>query len=322
MIEVQNLTKRYENKAAVSNVTFNVRKGEVLGFLGPNGAGKTTLLKLLLGELEATQGKARLGNKVDCARFAQNLTEVLDEQQTVFQEFKLSIGDQGERNLRTVLGGFGFRGEQVDQKVGDLSGGERTRLALAITMANPVNLLVLDEPTNHLDLPSCDRLEDALNAYPGTLVLVTHDRHLIRGVADALIVVRNGTARWHEGVDENLLRPASTATEPAHVPFASTNKHNEAREDRRNEARRRNKMHEATKNLRDELREVEHAWEKAEEELAELQNMLSDSATYDDPERARALGTRHEQLKDEASHLMDAYETVQRRLARREAEFQ
>ena len=81
-------------------------------------------------------------------------------------------------------------------------------------------------------------------------------------------------------------------------------------------------MHEATKNLRDELREVEHAWEKAEEELAELQNMLSDSATYDDPERARALGMRHEQLKDEASRLMDAYETVQRRLARREAEFQ
>jgi len=322
VVEFENAAVGYGDETILREVSLVIERGRKVALVGPNGAGKTTLLKLLLGELEATQGKARLGNKVDCARFAQNLTEVLDEQQTVFQEFKLSIGDQGERNLRTVLGGFGFRGEQVDQKVGDLSGGERTRLALAITMANPVNLLVLDEPTNHLDLPSCDRLEDALNAYPGTLVLVTHDRHLIRGVADALIVVRNGTATWHEGVDENLLRPASTATEPAHVPFASTNKHNEAREDRRNEARRRNKMHEATKNLRDELREVEHAWEKAEEELAELQNMLSDSATYDDPERARALGTRHEQLKDEASHLMDAYETVQRRLARREAEFQ
>ena len=130
----------------------------------------------------------------------------MDLGRSVLQEFKVSIGDPGERNLRTILGGFGFRGEQVDQKVGDLSGGERTRLALAITMANPVNLLILDEPTNHLDLPSCDLLEDALNAYPGTLILVTHDRHLIRNVADALIVVRNGTATWHDGVNEDLLK--------------------------------------------------------------------------------------------------------------------
>ena len=188
-------------------------------------------------------------------------------------------------------------------------------------MANPVNLLILDDPTNHLDLPSCDRLEDALNAYPGTLILVTHDRHLIRNVADALIVVRNGTATWHEGVDEHLLRPVPKTAEPGPTSVASTNKHNEAREDRRNEARRRNQMHEATKALRGELHQVERAWEKAEEELAQLQTQLGDSATYDDPQLVRALGERHEELKDNAADLMEMYETIQRRLFRKQAEF-
>ena len=321
VVEFENAAAGYDDQTVLSEVSLVIERGRKVALVGPNGAGKTTLLRLLLGELEATQGKARLGNKVDYARFAQHLTEVFDARRTVLQEFKTSIGDPGERNLRTVLGGFGFRGEQVDQKIADLSGGERTRLALAITMANPVNLLILDEPTNHLDLPSCDRLEDALNAYPGTLILVTHDRHLIRNVADALIVVRNGTATWHEGVNEDLLRPVPMVVEPGRESATSANQHNEAREDRKNEARRRNKMREATKGLRDELSRAERSWEKAEEELAQLQTQLGDSSTYEDPELVKALSKRHEELKDNAAGLMEMYETIQRRLVRKEAEF-
>ena len=104
VVEFENAAVGYGDETILREVSLVIERGRKVALVGPNGAGKTTLLKLLLGELEATQGKARLGNKVDCARFAQNLTEVLDEQQTVFQEFKLSIGDQGERNLRTVLG--------------------------------------------------------------------------------------------------------------------------------------------------------------------------------------------------------------------------
>jgi len=322
VVEFDHATAAYGDQTVLDDVSFVVERGRKVALVGPNGAGKTTLLKLLLGELDAAEGTARLGNKVDYASFAQHLTEVLDLRKSVLQEFTASIGDQGDRNLRTVLGGFGFRGEQVDQKVGDLSGGERTRLALAITMANPVNLLILDEPTNHLDLPSCDHLEDALGAYPGTLILVTHDRHLIRNVADSLIVVRNGTATWYDGVDENLLKAPAESRDSDKPTHANLNPHKENREARKDQARRRTRINDATRELRKERDQVEQSWEQTENELAEIQAQLIDSSTYESSELVAELSKKHDQLKDQASELMEQYEALLRRIARKESESQ
>lgn len=322
VVEFDHATAAYGDQTVLDDVSFVIERGRKVALVGPNGAGKTTLLKLLLGELDAAGGTARLGNKVDYASFAQHLTEVLDLRKSVLQEFTASIGDQGDRNLRTVLGGFGFRGEQVDQKVGDLSGGERTRLALAITMANPVNLLILDEPTNHLDLPSCDHLEDALGAYPGTLILVTHDRHLIRNVADSLIVVRNSTATWYDGVDENLLKAPAESRDSDKPTHANLNPHKENREARKDQARRRTRINDATRDLRKERDQVERSWEQTENELAGIQAQLIDSSTYESSELVAELSKKHDQLKDQASELMEQYEALLRRIARKESESQ
>ncbi|MEZ5321096.1 MAG: ABC-F family ATP-binding cassette domain-containing protein [Microthrixaceae bacterium] len=211
VVEMEGVVLGYEGSAVLSDVDLVVERGEKLALVGPNGAGKTTLMRAVLGELHPMSGTCSIGNNVDVAYFAQHQVDALDLTRTVAMEFAARVGTEGQpknRNLRTVLGSFGFPGEAADRRVGDLSGGERTRLALAVCMANPVNLLVLDEPTNHLDLPSCDVLEDALGAYPGTVLLVSHDRHLIRAVANDLVEVRNGRVTRHTGVDESVLSPS------------------------------------------------------------------------------------------------------------------
>ena len=210
MVEISDAVMGYDDTPVLSGVDLVVERGQKLALVGPNGAGKSTLLRTIMGQLAPLSGQAKLGANVDVAYFAQHHVDALDLDRTVEQEFRHKVGAQPKnRNIRTVLGSFGFSGEAVDRLVGDLSGGERTRLALAQTMCNPVNLLVLDEPTNHLDLPSCDVLEDALRAYPGTVLLVSHDRYLIRNTMEELVVVRDGAVTHHTEVDESVLTPGT-----------------------------------------------------------------------------------------------------------------
>jgi ATP-binding cassette, subfamily F, member 3 len=322
--ELEDVDAGYDGEAVLTDVTFVLERGRKVALVGPNGAGKTTLLRLLLGELEPLAGSITLGANVDPAFFAQHQAEVLDPLCTVYQEFAKTASDRG-RNLRTTLGAFGFSGDAADRKVLELSGGERTRLALAKIMANPVNLLVLDEPTNHLDLQSCDVLEDALGAYPGTVLLVTHDRYLIRTVADAVIEVRNGYARWHEGVDEELLfgpaaaapaALAAAATRPAAAPKPATAPRAVKSDRKRTEADARNKKHRDTRELKKNVERVEKQWEAAEARVIELQNQLSQPETYGDGDRVREVTAEYEKAKDLAASLMAEWERAALELER------
>ncbi len=303
----------------VSGATLAVERGQTVALVGPNGAGKTTLLKLILGELAPTSGTVRIGGNVRVAAFGQHQADELDPSRRAIEVFSAGI-DPGRRNLRTILGSFGFRGDDADRKVAELSGGERTRLVLARLMVEPVNLLVLDEPTNHLDLPSCDILEDALTAYPGTVLLVTHDRHLIRAVSDALIEVRDGRAVWHLGADESVLYPADPSSGSAEVPFeagaavgSSTPDGSDAadgsaasRAERRRAGAR---ARAATSGLRRRVAELEQAWAVADAEVSELHLQLSDPAIYDRPEEVHALATAHEAAADRAAALLAQWES-------------
>jgi ATP-binding cassette subfamily F protein 3 len=332
--ELEGITVGYDGVPILSGVDLVVERGRKLGVVGPNGAGKTTLLKALLGDLAPMAGTCRLGSNVDVATFAQHQVDGLDFSRTAVQELQ-TVAVKGERrNLRTVLGSFGFPGEVADRRVGDLSGGERTRLALAKALMNPVNLLVLDEPTNHLDLASCDLLEDALRAYPGTILLVSHDRYLIREVCDGLIAVRGGRARLYEGVDEEVLSPhgakvaplpkttpapakggpargatpAKAAPTPTPTPSAGPKAAGEPRaEVKRTEAERRNARHAATKELRKKAERLERDLGKAEAEVARLQRDLADPSAYEDNERVQALVREHDEAKDRAARLMDSW---------------
>ncbi len=313
--ELENVTAGYDEEVVLRGVNLVVERGMRIGLVGPNGAGKTTLLRLLLGEIPALSGRVSLGANVEVGRFAQHQVEVLRLEKSVVDEFRASVPEKAGKNLRTYLGAFGFSGDAVERKVGDLSGGERTRLALGKLMVEPHNLLVLDEPTNHLDLPSCDLLEDALRAYAGTILLVTHDRALIRGVCTSLIEVRRGTARFHPDVDEAVLTPtlgpSPTATPAPRVQLTKGSR----RDDRRTQAEVRDTRYRATKDLKKAVRDAERAWEKAEKIVTDLETQLADPEVYGDHSRIAELAARHGQARKEALAAMEAWETATEQLA-------
>ena len=300
VVELSDATVGYDDdpEPVISEVTLAVERGQTVALVGPNGAGKTTLLRLILGELAPSSGQAHLGTNVKVAAFQQHQADELDEARRAIEVFSHGI-DFGKRNVRSLLGAFGFGGDAADRRVGELSGGERTRLALARTMVEPVNLIVLDEPTNHLDLPSCDVLEDALTAYPGTVLLVTHDRHLIRSTADALIEVRNGRATLHHGVDESLL-----LSPPASSVGGRTG--NARSEQRKAGARRRQEAD----GLQRRIARLERDCARADAEVAKLLEQLGDPEIYSRPEEVHALATAHEAAVKRAATLLARWETA------------
>jgi ATP-binding cassette subfamily F protein 3 len=337
--ELSGVTKAYDGHVILTGVDLAIERGRKVAMIGPNGAGKTTLLRMLAGSLEPDAGTIELGHNVDVAVVDQHQAEVLDLDRSVLEEFRTALADRHrDVNHRSMLGAFGFPGDLADRKVGQLSGGERTRLGLAKAMASPVNLLLLDEPTNHLDLSSRDVLEDAINAYPGTVLLITHDRHVIRGVADAIVEVGGGIARWFDGTYEELqwrreaaglpsgaASPAKSGgtrgggSAPPPAP-ASAAKGRGAAEDKRRAADLRNARHRATKDLRREVGRLESELAKVEARVADLTRQLADPEVYADGEQVKRLVAEHGSAKDRAAELLTAWESAQTRLEQAEAD--
>ncbi len=201
------MTVGYDGKPVFSDAQIEVRRGEKVALVGRNGEGKTTLMRVVMGELEQMSGESRPGYNVQIGYYAQNQEDILDKNDTVFETLdRIAVGDV-RLKLRDILGAFLFKGEDVDKKVAVLSGGERARLAMAKLMLKPYNFLALDEPTNHMDIRSKDILKQALKAYDGTLIVVSHDRDFLDGLVDKLYEFRDGKVREHlGGVQEFLER--------------------------------------------------------------------------------------------------------------------
>ncbi|PRY11304.1 ATP-binding cassette subfamily F protein 3 [Pontibacter ummariensis] len=193
---VEELTKRYGDHTVFQDASLTINRGEKIAFVGKNGEGKSTLVKAIMGELEY-EGKLQLGHNCMIGYFAQNQASLLDEDLTVFQTIdEIAVGDVRTR-VKDLLGAFMFSGDTVEKKVKVLSGGEKTRLAMIKLLLQPVNLLILDEPTNHLDIKTKDILKDALKAFDGTLILVSHDRDFLDGLATKVFEFGNKRIKEH-----------------------------------------------------------------------------------------------------------------------------
>jgi ATP-binding cassette subfamily F protein 3 len=213
VLQVEGLSKAYD-RPLFSDLNFTLPRGRRLGIMGPNGSGKTTLLRILMGEQEPDAGSVQRGHLVDFGYYDQHLQSLPEDKPVLRAVTPENDPDISEQRMRDLLGRFGLIGDQVHQRVGDLSGGERSRAALARLVALGVNVLVLDEPTNHLDLWACDALEQALLAYEGTVLVVSHDRYFLNRVVDLLIVLdENGQARVIHGNYDTYERMRALQTE-------------------------------------------------------------------------------------------------------------
>ena len=197
--EVKEVGKAFGDHRVFSGAEFTIHKGDKIALVGRNGEGKTTFARMLIGELEPTEGTIKIGANVSVGYYAQNQDDLMNGDFTVYDTLdRVAVGDIRTR-LRDILGAFLFRGEDVDKKVKVLSGGERSRLAMARMMLEPHNLLVLDEPTNHMDMRSKDILKTALQKFDGTVVLVSHDREFLDGIVDKVYEFRDGGVREYLG---------------------------------------------------------------------------------------------------------------------------
>ncbi|MEZ5040169.1 MAG: ABC-F family ATP-binding cassette domain-containing protein [Saprospiraceae bacterium] len=203
---VKELSKSYGNHVVFQDANMTIERGEKVAFVGRNGEGKSTMIKAIMQEIEV-QGTCKIGHNIEIGYFAQNQASLLDEQMTVFETVDEVAKGEIRTKLKTILGGFMFHGDDIDKKVSVLSGGEKTRLAMVKLLLEPINLLILDEPTNHLDLRSKDVLKEALLNFDGTLILVSHDRDFLKGLAHKVFEFKDKRVIEHfETIDDFLLR--------------------------------------------------------------------------------------------------------------------
>lgn len=304
LVDGENLKIGYGDKVVLSGVSFSIRSGERIGILGVNGAGKSTLVKAIVGELTPMSGELRRGQGLEIGYFAQHQLDQLRMDETPLEHLRHLTPDAREQELRDFLGTYRFSGDFAEAKVAPMSGGEKARLALALIAWKKPNLLVLDEPTNHLDMETREALTMALSTYEGAVLLVSHDRHLLRAVTDELWLVHEGRKEVFEGDLDDYAKIVLdhrrvTAAEARAEHQADKAARNEAQPVNNKEARRlaaqeRARIAELRKPLKKELEKVEREMNALSEKLKALDTQLADPAFYNGADQGKVAQTLRE----------------------------
>ena len=308
----EDVAVRYGDNSVYEGLDYEVYRGERIALVGPNGEGKTTLLRLLTGELAPTLGEVVRGHQVLTGYFAQHQVEALDLSRTVLEELQAHATNESHPQCRKILGAFLFSGDDVEKPVAVISGGERSRVALAKLLLRPVNLLLLDEPTNHLDMASRDVLVEALQSFKGTLIFVSHDRRFINSLATRVVHVENGACvdypgdydyyRYKRGQERAGTQSGADLERPVAAGSKATRK-----EEKRRAAERRNELYKKLNPAKQALTAVEKEIAEREAAVEASQTEMADPELYKEPDRLRELSQEHGENKARLAELYDEW---------------
>ena len=286
--EIKDAGKSFGEKHIFSGATFTIERGQKIALVGRNGEGKTTMARMLIGELEPTEGSIKLGANVNIGYYAQNQDDLMDGDFTVFDTLdRVAVGDIRTR-LRDILGAFLFRGEDIDKKVKVLSGGERSRLAMARLMLEPYNLLVLDEPTNHMDMRSKDILKNALQKYDGTVVVISHDRDFLDGLVDRIYEWRDGGVKEYLGGIYYFLekRKLDSLQEIERKDAPTESAQPKANSSGKLSYEQKKEQEKAARKLRKAIENIETELARIEEQVAEYDSKFAAATEYNEADYA------------------------------------
>ncbi|MDK2920395.1 MAG: ATP-binding cassette, subfamily er 3 [Candidatus Petromonas sp.] len=305
VLKVQNLSKSFEDSPLFSNVNFDIYRGERVGLIGPNGIGKTTLFKILLGKLDYNGGNINIGHNVFLGYFDQEQSN-LNEDNNLIDEVcnenpKISIPE-----ARNLLASFLFTGDEVFKKVGDLSGGEKSRLSILKLMLSKANFLLLDEPTNHLDLPSKEVLEEALTGYNGTILTISHDRYFLNKVATKILEMSKEGIVEYLGNYDYYVEKKRLLESPEEESSDNIKTKTQLKEERRKEKLKKAKR----KKQRLMLKELEAKIAALEDQIAHLELMMCDEDIYSNPDKSREIHEKHESIKTQLENLYEKWEEI------------
>ena len=302
VLELNQIGKSYDDRCLFKEVSITIGRGEKIALLGPNGVGKSTLLKAIMGSI-GHEGEVLHGHNVQISYFAQDQAEKLDPKLSIYDTVDLIAKGDLRRDLRSILGAFLFSGEDIDKKVGVLSGGERTRLALCCLLLSPSNFLILDEPTNHLDLQSKEVLKEALMHYEGTFIIVSHDREFVDGLSNRIWDIENQGVKIHHFDLKEYLNYKTKKN-----PHDTSNlQAKELKKDKITPTENKPKIDKALQKAEKEIEQIEKQIEQQESVLKNVEDDLS-KTDYEDKAQYNSALNRYEQEKAQLDSLYKKWE--------------
>ncbi len=326
VLQAEHLCKSFDGRPVFKDVNFQFQRGDKVAVVGVNGAGKSTMLKIISGEIPADSGELKLGHNVKLTYFGQHQAQELSPSLTALETLSLSVKDMTITRIRSLLGAFLFRGEEVDKKVSVLSGGEKSRLALAKMIATPANCMLLDEPTNHLDMSSQEVLQEAMAQYDGFVLVVSHNRYFLDSFVNKVVEVKDGKVAVYEGnISDYLRKIEADASAPANTlikkkagasPQKSTAaKSQSSRKEQRKQAAQERKVRDRKFGpWKKKVQEAEQKVEKLEGQKTDLEAQLADPDLYQDQESWTITSADYDECVRRLERWYGKWETAQAKL--------